>query len=406
MSAGIVIVGAGMAGQSAARGLRAAGYAGPLTVLGEEVHMPYDRPPLSKAAIADEAEPTPAWLLDDATAAALNADWRCGRAAESIDRASKTVRLSDGGTVSYEKLLLTTGSRPRRLTVPGAERALLLRTYEDAVALRRKLRSGACIVIIGGGFIGLELAASAVKRGCKVTVIEAQPRILMRGVPEPIARIIHARHLDAGVALLTGVGLHSIDQAAVHLADGREVAADAVVVGIGVLPETRLAEAAGLVLANGIAVDATLKTSDPDIFAAGDCCAFPHPLLGGAPLRLESWRNALDQGAFVAENLLGAGKEYRAVPWFWSDQHDLSLQVAGLPGAGSVTIARKPTADSLMLFHLTADGVLVGASGIGVGNAVARDIKLAEMLIARQAKPDAVALATPSVALKSLLKAG
>lgn len=405
MAAGIVIVGAGMAGQGAAACLRTAGFDGSVTLIGEEARLPYDRPPLSKAAVADAAEPEPACLMDAATVASLRIDLRRGLRVESIDRMARSVRLSDGTTLPYAKLLLATGARARRLSVAGGQHALLLRTFEDALAIRRALRPGRRIAIIGGGFIGLELAASAVKQGCMVTVVETQPRILMRGVPESIAQIVAARHRAAGVDLITSVGVSTLSAGAIHLADDRVLLFDTVIAGVGAEPDIRLAETAGLALANGIAVDATLKTSEPDIFAAGDCCSFPHLLFRGERLRLESWRNALDQGALVAENLLGAGKEYRAVPWFWSDQHDLSLQVAGLPRVGPVTVERKPTADSLILFHLTSEGVLVGASGIGPGNAVARDIKLAEMLIARGASPDPAALAAPSVPLKSLLKA-
>ena len=398
MSAGIVIVGAGMAGHSAAAALRAGGYDGSLTLIGGEAHAPYDRPPLSKAALVSEAEPQPAWL-----ASAANPDLRRGVSALNLDCAAKTIGLSDGTRLDYDKLLLATGAKPRRLAFPGGERALLLRNFEDVLALRAQFQPQRRIVIIGGGFIGLELAASAVQRGCRVTVIEALPRILMRAVPETIARVVHERHQAAGVNMITGIGVASIADSAVRLADGSEIPFDAVIAGIGAAPETRLAETAGLALENGIAVDATLRTSDPHVFAAGDCCSFPHALFDGARIRLEAWRNAQDQGMHVAQNLLGAGREYTAIPWFWSDQHDLSLQVAGLPHLGAAVVERKPASGTLVLFHLAA-GRLVGVSGIGPGNTVARDIKLGEMLIAKRAAPDAAALADPSVPLKSLLK--
>jgi 3-phenylpropionate/trans-cinnamate dioxygenase ferredoxin reductase subunit len=403
MEAGIVIIGAGLAGHRAATGLRAAAYDGRLTLVGKEAHPPYDRPPLSKAAIMDEAEPLPAWLMEPSNAGAF--ETRHGVGAVALDRAAKTVQLSDGTSLPYSKLLLAQGAKPRKLTVPGGEQALLLRSFEDAVALRRQFQPERRIVIIGGGFIGLELAASAVKRGCRVTVIEAQSRLLMRGVPEAIAQIVHDRHRTAGVEILTGVGLSAIGAGAVHLADGRAVPYDTVVAGIGAIPETQLAEAAGLAVANGIAVDATLRTSDPDIFAAGDCCSFPHPIFGGERIRLEAWRNAQDQGAFVAPAMLGDAAPYSAIPWFWSDQYDLSLQVAGLPQLGSTTVLRQLAEGAILLFHLMDEGRLVGASGIGPGNAVARDIKLSEMLIARGACPDPEALASPATSLKALLKA-
>ena len=401
MTGGIVIVGAGLAGHSAATALRAAGYEGGLTLIGKEDRPAYDRPPLSKAAIMDEAEPQPSWL---AQSAPVEADHRQGVSVVGIDRLAKTVQLSDRSRVPYGKLLLALGARPRPLTVPGGARALSLRNFEDAVVLRAQFQPDRRVVIIGGGFIGLELAASAVKRGCRVTVIEAQPRLLMRGVPEAIASIIHGRHLAAGVEIRTGVGIAAIGSNAVQLADGRILPCDVVVAGIGAVPETALAEAAGLAVDSGITVDATLRTSDPDIFAAGDCCAFPHPLAGGERIRLEAWRNAQDQGAFVARAMLGEAAAYAAIPSFWSDQYDLSMQIAGLPSLGASTVTRQAAETAQLLFHLAEDGRLVGASGIGPGNAVARDIKLAEMLIARGSHPDPQALASPSVSLKALLK--
>jgi 3-phenylpropionate/trans-cinnamate dioxygenase ferredoxin reductase subunit len=401
---GMVIIGAGMAGHRAVIGLRASGHQGTITLIGEEGWMPYDRPPLSKTALTAEAEPLPVWLMDDDIAKSLKAETRCGASVEHIDRAARTVRLSDASTVPYAKLLLATGAKPRRLSVPGGENAWTLRNFDDALALRKAFEPGRRIVLIGAGFIGLELAASAVTRGSSVTVVEAQPRILMRGVPERIARIVHERHAAAGVELIVGAGIASIGPNSVRLSDGSEISADTVVAGIGAAPDTRLAEEAGLVIDNGIAVDATLKTSDPDIYAAGDCCSFPHTLFGGARIRLEAWRNAQVQGSHAAENMLGAEKAYQAVPWFWSDQYDLSLQIAGLPAHGTDTVERKPGLDSLLLFHLDPDGRLVGASGIGPGNSIARDIKLSELLIARGARPDVTALADSTVALKSLLK--
>ena len=404
MTRGIIIVGAGATGSRAAISLRTAGYTGLITLIGDEALMPYDRPPLSKAAVTDEAEPTPVLLLDPDTAASQKIDLRLGMSARHIARESKTLLLSDGSTLGYDRLLLATGAKPRKLAIPGGERALSLRNFEDAVTLRAHFHPGKRMVIVGGGFIGLEIAASAIKRGSNVTVIEAQPRILMRGVPAAIADVVYARHRGAGVEVLTGVGLTRIDEGSVLLDSGREISFDAVIAGIGAVPETQLAEAAGLDIENGIAVNTTLVTSDPDIFAAGDCCSFPHGLFGGERIRLEAWRNAQDQGVLVAENMLGAGKDYATVPWFWSDQYDLSLQVSGLPAAGSVIIERRPAPGILILFHLAHDGRLIGISGIGPGNAVARDIKLGEMLIARRICPDPATLAMPDISLKLLLR--
>jgi 3-phenylpropionate/trans-cinnamate dioxygenase ferredoxin reductase subunit len=400
----ITIIGAGMAGARACISLRANGYAGAITLLGDEDLLPYDRPPLSKASITQEDEPQPVWLLDETIARELKVDVRKGVAATAISQGEKSVALSDGASLAYDKLLIATGARPRKLPIQGGEHALTLRTHDDAIELRKRFAVGSSIVIIGGGFIGLELASSAAKRGCHVTVVEAQPRILMRGVPESIARIVHARHEQAGVAVLTGVGLSHLTKNAVHLNDGRVLAADTIIAGVGAVPETTLAAAAGLAIDNGIACDELMRTSAPDIYAAGDCASFIHAKLGNRRIRLEAWRSAQDQATTAAENMLGLTKQHANVPWFWSDQYELSLQIAGLAEMGPVTVARKPNEQTIILFHLTSDGVLMGASGIGPGNAIARDIKLAEMMIAKGLKPPADVLADPGQQLRPLVK--
>jgi 3-phenylpropionate/trans-cinnamate dioxygenase ferredoxin reductase component len=404
MAAGMVIMGGGMAGARCVINLRANGYDGPITLIGEEKLLPYDRPPLSKAAIVEEDEPVPVWLLDDGIVASLKADVRLGCAGARIDRAAKHVLLEDGTAISYDKLLLATGAKPRKINMPGGEHALLLRDFQDALALRRRFQPGKRIVIIGGGFIGLELAASASKRGCHVTVVEAQPRILMRGVPEAIARIVHERHVAAGIDVLPGSGIAMLHDNAVQLADGAVLPADSIIAGIGAAPETRLAAEAGLAIENGIACNEYLQTSDPDIYAAGDCCSFVHRMYGGRRLRLEAWRSAQEQAATAAENMLGAAKAHTSIPWFWSDQHDLSLQIAGMPDMGPVTVVRHPAEGAVLLFHLAEDGRLMGASGIGPGNSIARDVKLAEMMMAKGLSPSAAALADPNLPLKSVLK--
>ena len=224
--------------------------------------------------------------------ASLEVNFLRGSAATAIDRSAKTVVLADGKKIPYDRLLIATGAEPRRLSQAGAERALLLRDLADSIKIRSAFIGGKSVAIIGGGFIGLELAASAAKRGCRVTVIEAQPRILMRGVPPEIAARIAARHAAAGVAIVTGAGITEIGPDRVLLSDGRQIPADIVIAGIGAAPRIKLAESAGLALDNGIACDTYLQTSDPHIFAVGDCCSFPHPLFGNERLRLEAWRNA------------------------------------------------------------------------------------------------------------------
>lgn len=403
--AAMVIVGGGKAGARAAVAFRENSWKGPVTLISDEALAPYDRPPLSKSAIMDETEPRPAYLLDEGMIASLEVNFLRGAAATEIDRSAKTVSLADGRKVPYGRLLIATGAEPRKLSQPGAERALTLRDIADGVKIRQAFSAGKSIAIIGGGFIGLELAASASKRGCRVTVIEAQPRILMRGVPAEIATRIAARHAEAGVAILPAAGIVNVGQDRIILADGREIAADVVIAGIGAAPRTGLAGQAGLAIDNGIACNTYLQTSDPEIFAVGDCCSFPHPVFDNERLRLEAWRNASDQAIVAVENMLGGQRQFEAVPWFWSDQFELTLQIAGLPHRGVSTVKRIPKEDTFILCHLNAEGRLVGASGIGQGNAIARDIRLLEMLIGKKAAPDRAALADPSFQLKSLLKA-
>lgn len=400
----MLIIGAGESGVRAALALREAGFDGAVTLVGAERHAPYERPPMSKELMLAAEELPPKTIATLERLASAEIVFQPARVAEAIERATKQVRLAGGDALPYDRLLLATGASPRRLNVPGADggHVVYLRTHDDALRIRSRLRPGASVAIVGGGFIGLELAAAARQRDAEVTVIEALPRLLTRGVPEEIATRLAARHAAAGVRLLFGQGVSAIDAEGVALADGGAVRAETIVVGIGAAPETRLAAGAGLAIENGVKVDAWLRTSDPDIFAAGDCCSFPLELYGGRRVRLESWRSAQELGGLAARNMLGADEPISAVPWFWSDQYELTLQMAGLADEGE-TVVRRESADALVLFHLKQDGRLVAASGIGVGNAVARDIRVAEMLIGRQARPDAAALADAGVKLKGLL---
>ena len=409
MNAGMVIVGAGECGARAAFALRENGYEGPVTLIGAELHAPYERPPLSKDAITDEAHPTPKHIALAELFAGQGIDLITGREAVAIDRAARKVRLADGSVIAYDRLLLATGAVARSLPIAEAAgaRCLSLRTFDDAVRIRGLLKPGVRIAIIGGGFIGLELAASARRRGANATVIEAQPRILMRGVPEEVAAVIAERHTAAGAEILTGQGVEAIGRSAdgvvIELASGHRIEADFLVVGIGAQPVTGLAADAGLTIDNGIAVDRLLRTSDAHIYAAGDCCSFPLEIYGGRRVRLESWRNAQDQGTHAARNMLGGAEAFGVVPWFWSDQYDLGLQIAGLADGASEVVRRDVGEGGFILFHLAEDGRLLAASGIGPGNAVARDIRLAEMMIAKRIKPDPAELASPDFKLKKLL---
>ena len=404
----MVIVGAGQAGGRAALTLRDLGHDGRVVLLGAEPSPPYERPPLSKAYLTGERAADDFTFAKAEALAAAGIEFRPGCPVAAIDRAGKTVELGDGERLGYAKLLLATGREPRRLPLDGgvAERVLYLRDLSDADRLRQALRPGARIAIGGGGFIGLEVAASAVALGCRPVVVELASRLLSRLVPTPIAAFLQARHGGAGVEILLEARLQEIalsgDGFALALADGRTVEAEAVLVGIGAVPRTGLAEAAGLPVDGGILVDPTLATADPDVFAAGDVCAFPHAMAAGL-MRLECWKNADAQGALAARNMLGAREACLDVPWFWSDQYELTLQMAGLPERGAVTVERDVGAEARLLFHLDGNGRLVGVSGIGPP-ALARDLRVGQIMIERGLAPDPAALADPATRLKALLR--
>jgi len=407
--AGMVIVGAGEAGANAALTLRDKGWTGSITLIGEQPHAPYELPPLSKAVMTAADEPAAPTILDESRIREKNIDFRAPSPAASIDAGKHCVVLDSGKQIPYQKLLLATGARARPLAAAGSAEILYLRSFADAQAIRARLLPGAHIGIIGGGFIGLELAASASQRGCRVTVLEMAPDILMRGVPRELADIIGTRHRKAGVDLRTGVTIRGFAGAgsrqSILLADGSRIDCEAIIAGVGAIPETKLAEACGLRIENGIRVDEQLMTSEPDIFAAGDCCSFPHALYDGRRIRLEAWRNARDQGATAAANMLGAGVTYDAVPSFWSDQYELTLRIAGLTDAASHSVSRDLGEGLSFTFHLAEDGRLVAASSIGPDSRIAKEIRLAEMLIAKRLHPDPKALMSSDIRLKSLLAA-
>ncbi|MBZ9655265.1 NAD(P)/FAD-dependent oxidoreductase [Phyllobacterium lublinensis] len=410
MQNGMVIIGAGECGARAAFALRENGYDGPVTLIGTEQHLPYERPPLSKDAMVSDSHPSPRTIAGDEQFSEKRIDFIARSTVAAINRPARHVVLEDGRQIGYDRLLLATGAIPRALPLAAnSKHCVTLRSFEDAMAIRARFQPDARIVVIGGGFIGLELAASARRRGAKVTVIEAQARIMMRGVPEEIAHIIDSRHRAEGVSILCNTGIVSIvdnaENVAITVSSGNVIAADLAIIGIGATPVTALAEASGLETGNGIVVNEWLQTSDPDVFAAGDCCAFPLAIYGGRRVRLEAWRNAQEQGTLAARNMLGALEPHQSVPWFWSDQYELGLQVAGLADEGTQTVRRDLGDGAFILFHLDENGRLVAASGIGTGNAVAKDIRLAEMLIARSARPDPNQLAESAVKLKSLLAA-
>ena len=399
--AGMVIVGAGECGTRAAFALRENGWEGRVTLIGAESDAPYERPPLSKTWTHK-----PICTDDDLRNSDIT--FLAGTEVIDIDTTARKLELGDGNRFGYDRLLLATGARARPLPLRGAP-VHLVRTRADAVALRDELSGGIRVGVIGGGFIGLELAAAAAALGTTVTVLELAPRLMGRAVPTRIAAGLAARHADAGIDVRCDTMVSGITETfggiLVDLADGTAIEVDVVVAGVGALPETALAEKAGLDTDDGILVDGRLLTSAPDVFAAGDCCRFPHPLYPGPRLRLESWRAAQDHGSHAARGMLGATDAYASVPWFWSDQHDLSLQVAGLTSAATQDVLRTRPDGVEIWFGLADDGRLVAAAAVGPGNAVAKDIRLAEMLIAARATPDHAALSDPSVSLKSILRA-
>ena len=397
----IVIAGAGECGTRAAFALREEGWDGPVILAGTEPSPPYERPPLSKTG---ELKP----ICDAGSLREAGITFLPGTEVAGLDTVAHILELADGRRLPYRSLLLATGARARRLPFDGAP-VHLLRTHADSVALRERLTPGRRVAVIGGGFIGLELASSAAALGCAVTVIELGPRLMGRAVPARVAAVMAERHIAAGVDIRCGTGVTALaltaSGVAITLAEGATIEADVVIAGVGAVPETSLAETAGIEVADGIAVDARFATSAPDVFAAGDCCRYPHPLYDDRPLRLESWRAAQEHGTAAARAMLGGTGPYAGVPWFWSDQHDYTLQVAGLADTTDGEVVRARPDGVEIWFGLDGSGRLVAAAAAGPGNSVAKDIKLADMLIARRAAPDPVALADPGVPLKSVLRA-
>lgn len=410
---GIVIVGAGEAGTRAAISLRQRSWTGPITLIGLEDLPPYERPPLSKQALSGAADPVPKVVATAGALAADNITYLPGMTVAGIDRIGHTVTLlPTQQDIRYERLLLATGASARQLTTECYSGVDIhyLRSYADALKLRAKLRQGAQLLIVGGGFIGLEIAASARMVGANVTVVEVTPRILGRGVPQNLATLIRQHHVQQGVHILEGTGVTRFEAAGnrtrAHLSNGDSVDCDVIVAGVGAVPNVALAESAELLTENGIRVDALLRTDDPDIFAAGDCCSFPHVLCGGRRIRLEAWRSAQAQGQHAAASLLGATAEYCVVPSFWSDQYERTLLICGfVTEPHSIIVERNLTDDAHLQFHLAGDGRLLGASAFGRNEVLARDIRIAELLIERGVSPGADRLADPAVKLKSLLRA-
>jgi 3-phenylpropionate/trans-cinnamate dioxygenase ferredoxin reductase subunit len=367
---GVVIVGAGQAGFQVAASLRGKKYTGPITLLGDEPALPYQRPPLSKGYIKGEASESSVLLRTPDFYTANAIDVRVDAPVAAIDRDGLQVVLGSGERLPYEHLVLATGARVRVLPAPGADLAGLayVRTLADAMALKPLMEAARNVVVIGGGFIGLECAAVAATLGCKVVVLEALERLMARVVSPVLSAYYGDLHRSHGVDIRLSAAVTEIVGSAgrvngVRCKDGMLLPADLVVVGIGVIPNADLARAAGLACDRGIVVDAHLRTADPRIFAIGDCAEFPHPMAQGL-LRLESVQNAVDQGKTVADAIMGDAKPYTAVPWFWSDQYDVKLQIVGLTQGYDDTVTLGDVGASLFSVLYFRDGALIGIDSV------------------------------------------
>ena len=357
-----IVIGAGQAGAALVARLRAKGEEGEITLIGEEPVPPYQRPPLSKAYLMGEMEMPRLFLRPEAFYADHDIALRTGTRVERIDPAAKTVTLADGEVLTYDRLALTTGSHPRRLPeaiggdLPGV---LTMRSLADADEMRPYLVPGNALLVIGGGYIGLEAAAVAAKSGLKVTLLEAAARILGRVAAPETAAWFRDLHRSHGVEILEDTALRTLlgedHVTGALLADGREIPCDVAIAGIGIAPATELAEAAGLTIDNGIATDARGRTSDPAIWAAGDCASLPYR---GQRIRLESVQNAIDQAEAVADSMMGADQDYIPKPWFWSDQYDVKLQIAGLNTGYDRVVTRRGEGAAISFWYYCGDRLL------------------------------------------------
>ncbi len=403
----ILILGAGHAGGTAAALLRQLGWSGPVTLLGEEPVAPYQRPPLSKAWLKGEADANSLALRPESFYAEHRIDLRLGVRAERIVRseAGGEVQLADGEALSYDKLILATGSRARRIPLPGLELdgVLELRTAADADRLKAALRPGARLAVVGGGYIGLEAAASARALGAEAVVIELQPRLLARVAHEALSAFVHDYHRSRGVTFELAAGVAALEGedghvAAVRLVDGRRIACDVALIGVGAVPNQELAVDAGLVCDNGVVVDLAARTSDPCVYAIGDCTRRPLPLYGCTG-RLESVPNALEQAKQAVADLCGTRPPTSETPWFWSDQFDLKLQIAGLPLDAVRTIVRgEPSTARFAVFHLNAQDQVQAVEAI---NAVP-EFMAGRQLIGSRRPVQPAKLADISVSMKEV----
>ena len=399
----ILVVGGGPAGTFAAIAAKRQNPGATVTLLTSEPCEPYEKPPLSKAVLLGKVLPSDAQIAGPAGLASHGVALECGAHVDGIDRAAKAVVLTGGRRLGYDALVLATGATARELAAlpTGTPRVHYLRTEADAHRLKADLQPGRHLLVVGGGLIGLEVAASAAEMGVRVTVLEVEPRVLARVCDEETGLRVHAAHAAHGVEIRLGTSL----RAAASLPDGRveaqtgngdRIVADLVVVGIGSVPDVRLAAAAGLAVENGIVVDEHCRTSDPFVFAAGDVVRFPGP---HGLVRLENWRHAQDQGTVAGKNAAGASEIYAAPPSFWTEQYDLYVQGVGWPTPGTTQIRRPLPGNAALLFDVQ-DGRLRYAMGINVQ----RDLATARRLIERRTPVDAAELADPARPLAAMLK--
>mgnify|MGYP001446769206 CR=1 FL=1 len=398
---GMVIIGCGQAGGQAAASLRQEKYKGPITMIGQEPYIPYQRPPLSKQYLSGEQEKEKLSLRQESFYSEKEINLMLETSVLSLDPLKKKLQLENGETVIYDKLLIATGGRPRKLEVDGhtLKGIHYLRNIDDVDAIKTQMSSSQNLVIVGGGYIGLEVASVAIRKGLTVSVLETESRILERVTTEEMSAFYHQLHTDQGVNIMTSTqakafkGSETVESV---VCDDHEIPADLVIVGIGILPNTELAEAAGLETNNGLVVDEHCRTSNEDIFAAGDCTNHPNPLLNRR-LRLESVPNAMEQGRVAASNMLGGAKSYASMPWFWSDQYEHKLQMVGFSKDSDQSIVRGDMASkSFTVFYLKDDSIIAADS---VNNP--KEFMASKQLVGKKASIEA--LADTSKELKTLI---
>jgi p-cumate 2,3-dioxygenase ferredoxin reductase component len=396
----IIIAGAGQAGARAAEALRAAGFGGNITLVGQEAHLPYERPQLSKELLLGTQD-EPSFIKPAAAWAEIGVDLVTGTTVVDLDRTARRALLGDGRALACDRLLIATGTNPRRL--PDIEAGPLpvhyLRSLEDAAAIKRAMVTGARIAIIGGGVIGLEAAAAGIKCGCSVTVIEAAPGLLTRALPRRVSDFLRERHEAQGVVFRIGVAPVAADADGVTLADGSRVAADFIIIGIGVEPEIGLASRLGLDAAVGIKVDSHGETAIPDVYAAGDV-ALQFSRWHERWMRIETWANAQDQAANTARNMVGEAQDYAAPPWFWTDQYDINLQVVGDPVTPDPILRGDPAGGRFSLIA-QRDGRITGAVTVNTP----RDMAALRRLVASMATIPRADLENPATDLRRLISA-